>query len=60
MRYFKKNLLNLFTHSTKKCGGQSSSCLQAAMQDKLHSYTCIIHEHISYKLNFDEQQFEHN
>ena len=25
----------------------------------LISYACIIHEHISYKLNFDMQKFEH-
>ena len=41
-------------------GSQGPSCLQATMQDQLHNYTCIIHEHISYKLNFDMQQFYPN
>ena len=41
-------------------GGKGPSCFQTTLQDRLHSHTCIIHEHINYKLNFDEQQFYHN
>ena len=41
-------------------GGQGSSCLQAAMRLHYIATHVFIHEHNSYKLNFDVQHFEHN